>query len=82
VAASFLGWYLLYLVAAVFARGLMGHRLFGNVNVALVFGVLQFASTFVLARRHARYSRDVVDPLAAQIVADAGAPADPGTGGR
>ncbi|MCO6010716.1 DUF485 domain-containing protein [Actinoallomurus purpureus] len=67
----FLGWYFLYVLASAFARDLMAYRLFGNINVALVFGVLQFASAFVLAWRHTRYAREVLDPLAAQIVADA-----------
>jgi Protein of unknown function, DUF485 len=67
----FLGWYFLYVVAAAFARDLMAYRLLGNINVALVFGVLQFASAFVLAWRYTRYARQVLDPLAAQIVADA-----------
>jgi uncharacterized membrane protein (DUF485 family) len=71
IGATFLGWYLLYAVASAFAGHLMSRRLVGNVNVALVFGILQFASTFVLAWRHARYSREVLDPLAEQVVADA-----------
>lgn len=63
-------WYLLYVIAAVFARGLMRHRLAGDVNVTLVLGLLEFAGTFLLARRYARYSREVLDPLRAQVVAD------------
>jgi uncharacterized membrane protein (DUF485 family) len=65
-----MAWYLLYVTAAVFARDLMRHRLAGNVNVTLVFGVLEFAGTFLLARRYSRYSREVLDPLRAQVVAD------------
>jgi len=75
VTALFLVWYFLYVVASVFARGLMGHRLAGSVNVALEFGLLQFAATFLLARRYSRYSRRVLDPLRAQIAADAERPA-------
>ncbi|GAA4627964.1 hypothetical protein GCM10023196_042360 [Actinoallomurus vinaceus] len=67
----FLGWYFLYVAAAAFAREFMAYRIVGNVNVALVFGVLQFVSAFVLAWRYTRYARQVLDPLAAQIVADA-----------
>jgi uncharacterized membrane protein (DUF485 family) len=74
ISLLFIAWYFLYVVASVFARGLMRHRLIGNVNVALVFGVLQFASTFLLARRYSRYSRAVLDPLRAQVAADAGPP--------
>jgi uncharacterized membrane protein (DUF485 family) len=69
-------WYSLYVIAAAFARDLMRHRLAGNINVALVFGVLQFASTFFLAWRYSRYSRRVLDPLRAQVAADAGSGGD------
>jgi uncharacterized membrane protein (DUF485 family) len=69
-------WYFLYVIAAAFARDLMRHRLAGNVNVALVFGVLQFASTFLLAWFYSRYSRGVLDPLRAQVAADAKSGAD------
>lgn len=68
-----MAWYFLYVLAAVFARGLMRHRLAGPVDVGLVFGLLQFAATFALARRYVRHSREVLDPLRAQVVADAGA---------
>lgn len=49
----------------------MGYRLAGNVNVALVFGVLQFAATFFLAWCYSRYSRRVLDPLRERVAADA-----------
>ena len=74
-----MAWYLLYVIAAVFARDVMRHRLTGNVNVALVFGVLEFGGTFLLARRYSRYSREVLDPLRAQVVADS-EPRTPVTG--
>ncbi|WP_141963245.1 DUF485 domain-containing protein [Actinoallomurus bryophytorum] len=70
VTALLVAWYLLYVIAAAFARDLMRYRLAGNVNVALVFGVLQFASTFFLAWRYSRYSRRVLDPLRARVAAD------------
>ena len=69
-------WYLLYVIAAAFGRDLMRHRMAGNVNVALVFGLLQFASTFSLAWLYSRYSRGVLDPLRAQVAADAESGAD------
>lgn len=37
---GFLTWYLLYVILSGYARGFMGGVLFGNVNVALVFGLL------------------------------------------
>jgi uncharacterized membrane protein (DUF485 family) len=64
---AFLAWYLLYVVMSNWAGGFMSHQLFGNVNVALVFGVLQFVTTFVLAWLYSRYSTARLDPLARQI---------------
>lgn len=49
----------------------MAYRLLGTVNVALLAALLQFAVAFAIAWRHGRYCREVLDPLAAQIVADA-----------
>ena len=42
----------------------MSHKLVGNINVALVFGLLQFVTTFALAALYARYSNRHLDPLA------------------
>jgi uncharacterized membrane protein (DUF485 family) len=61
VVAGFVGWYLLYVVAATTAPGLMAHRLAGELNVALAAGLAQFATTFLLTwayARHARLRRD------------------------
>ncbi len=67
--AAFLVWYLLYVVMSNWATGFMNHRLFGNINVALVFGLLQFLTTFVIAWLYARYMNRHVDPLARQLEA-------------
>lgn len=66
----FLGWYLLYIFASGWARDFMGHELWGNINVAYVFGLLQFASTFLIAWLYERYMVKNVDPLAREIRAD------------
>ncbi|QCX28791.1 DUF485 domain-containing protein [Nocardioides jishulii] len=63
----FLGWYALYVVMSMFASDFMNHILFGNINVALVFGLLQFVSTFGIAFLYSRYSNTYLDPLATQL---------------
>lgn len=65
--AVFLAWYFLYVIASAWARDFMGHKLVGNINVGLVFGVLQFVSTFLIAFVYSRYMRNRVDPLAERI---------------
>jgi uncharacterized membrane protein (DUF485 family) len=61
---AFLAWYLLYVVMCNWATDFMDTRLFGNVNVALVFGLLQFLSTFVIAFLYSRHANRYLDPLA------------------
>ena len=64
---GFLSWYLLYILMSNYAGGFMNHRLFGNINVALVFGLLQFVTTFGLAFLYSRFSATKLDPLARQL---------------
>ena len=66
---AFLAWYLLYVIMSNWAGGFMDIRLVGNINVALVFGLLQFASTFLIAWLYARHMNRHVDPLARSLVA-------------
>lgn len=63
----FLAWYGLYVVMSMFAGEFMNRVLFANINVALVFGLLQFVSTFGIAWLYSRYSTTHLDPLAAQL---------------
>ena len=65
--AVFLAWYLLYVIMAGYARGFMDTKLFGNINVAYVFGLLQFVSTFVIAYVYSRYADRNLDPTADAI---------------
>ena len=65
--AGFLAWYLLYVLLSAYARDFMGTQLLGNINVAYVFGLLQFLSTFVIAYVYARYADKHFDPTAERI---------------
>src|SRR5215210_6443 len=63
----FLSWYLLYVILSGWARDFMGHELWGNINVAYVFGLLQFVSTFLIAWLYERHMDNNVDPIAARV---------------
>lgn len=65
--AAFLAWYLLYVLMATYARGFMSTKLVGEINVGLVFGLLQFVSTFLITALYVRYANRRLDPLAEQI---------------
>jgi uncharacterized membrane protein (DUF485 family) len=64
---AFFLWYALYVILSAYARGFMDTKVVGNINVALVFGLLQFVSTFVIAWLYARYANRRVDPIADKI---------------
>ncbi|MFD6875417.1 MULTISPECIES: DUF485 domain-containing protein [unclassified Streptomyces] len=58
---GFFLWYVAYVIAATMAPDLMARPVAGAVNVALVAGLGQFLSTFLLTwayARHARLRRD------------------------
>jgi uncharacterized membrane protein (DUF485 family) len=65
--AVFFGWYALYVVLSAFARDFMSTKIVGNINVALVFGVLQFVTTFLIAWLYARWASRRLDPLVDEI---------------
>ncbi|MBO2460630.1 DUF485 domain-containing protein [Actinomadura violacea] len=67
VTAAFFGWYAVYVALSAFARGFMARQVAGHVNVALLLGVLQFASTFLLAWAYLAYARRRLDPLAEDL---------------
>ena len=67
VTVAFLAWYLLYVLMSGYARGFMDTKLLGNINVAYVFGLLQFVSTFVIAYLYSRYAEKHLDPTADAI---------------
>ncbi|MER7751888.1 DUF485 domain-containing protein [Kitasatospora sp. NPDC097643] len=67
VTIGFVLWYLLYVLLSSYAPGLMGTKVVGHINVALVLGLLQFVSTFAIAAWYARYAERRIDPPAAAI---------------
>jgi uncharacterized membrane protein (DUF485 family) len=65
--AVFLLWYLLFVLAADYAHGFMSTKLVGNITVGLIFGLLQFVSTFVITGLYVRYANKHLDPVADKL---------------
>ena len=59
---GFIAWYLMYVLLSNYAGGFMGTKLVGHINVALVLGLAQFITTFLIAWWYARYSAANLDP--------------------
>jgi uncharacterized membrane protein (DUF485 family) len=63
----FLAWYFLYVLLADYAPGFMSHRIGGNINVALLFGLGQFVSTFAITLIYVRWADQKFDPDAKHL---------------
>jgi uncharacterized membrane protein (DUF485 family) len=67
VTGLFLAWYLLYVLMATYAPAFMSAKIGGNITVGLIFGLLQFVSTFAITIWYVRYANRRLDPLAEQL---------------
>ena len=57
----------MYVLLASYAPAFMAIKVFGNINVGLIFGLLQFVSTFVITTLYVRYANRHLDPAAEKI---------------
>jgi uncharacterized membrane protein (DUF485 family) len=64
MAALFLAWYFLYVLLAAYAPDFMSQKVFGNVNVGILFGLGQFVSTFLITILYVRWADREFDPRA------------------
>ena len=68
--AAFLVWYLLYVVLSDYAHGFMSTKVLGNINIGLIFGLLQFVSTFLITWLYVRHANKHLDPISEKIRAE------------
>lgn len=64
---AFLLWYLLYVLLSDYAHEFMGTKVIGNINIGLIFGLLQFVSTFVITSMYVRHANKKLDPISEKI---------------
>ncbi|MEU0630151.1 DUF485 domain-containing protein [Streptomyces sp. NPDC005989] len=64
---AFVLWYLLYVLLSNYAGGFMGTKVYSNINVAFVFGLAQFVTTFLIAWLYSRHAAAKLDPKAEAI---------------
>ncbi|MET7682983.1 DUF485 domain-containing protein [Streptomyces sp. NPDC005423] len=64
---AFIVWYLLYVLLSSYADDFMGTKVVGNINIALVLGLAQFLTTFLIAWWYARRAAAQLDPRAEAI---------------
>ncbi|GAA2132552.1 MULTISPECIES: DUF485 domain-containing protein [Arthrobacter] len=64
---AFLLWYFAYVLLADYAVGFMSTKVWGNINIGLILGLLQFVSTFAITGWYVSYSNRKLDPIASEI---------------
>ncbi len=64
---AFFSWYLLYVLLSTYADDLMSRQLFGNVNLGIVLGLAQFATTFLITQLYVRHAGRNTDPIADEM---------------
>ena len=67
MAVAFLLWYFAYVLLADYAVEFMSIKVWGNINVGLIMGLLQFVTTFAITGWYVSYSNRKLDPIAAEI---------------
>jgi uncharacterized membrane protein (DUF485 family) len=67
VTIAFLVWYFTYVLCAAFARDFMNIKVIGEFNIGLIFGLLQFVTTFLIALFYARHMNSKFDPEADKL---------------
>jgi uncharacterized membrane protein (DUF485 family) len=65
-------WYLAYVLLAGYAPAFMATPVFGRVNVGLLIGLGQVATTFIITMIYVSYANRRLDPIAAEIRAENG----------
>ena len=64
---AFLAWYFLYVILTAFAREWVSTPVIGNINIALILGLLQFVSTFLIMWLYERHSSKNLDVASEKI---------------
>lgn len=67
---AFLVWYFAYVLLSTYAPGAMSVRVLGTLNLGLLLGLAQFATTFLITWLYLRHANKSLDPLARAIRAE------------
>lgn len=67
MAVIFLLWYIAYVVVAAFAPQVMSIKVLGNINLGIIWGLLQFVTTFAITMAYVSFANRKIDPVATDI---------------
>lgn len=64
---AFMVWFLAYVLMSAYATEFMATPVFGLINVGLIFGLLQFVTTFGITMLYVRFANKTLDPMSRKI---------------
>ncbi|MEL5992470.1 DUF485 domain-containing protein [Microbacterium sp. 9H2] len=70
LSAFFLIWYFVYVLLAGWAKDFMATPVFGDINVGLLIGLGQFATTLIITLWYVRFANTQLDPKSSAIRED------------
>lgn len=60
-------WFLLYILLAMFAPDFYATKIWGNVNLGIIIGLLQFATTFAITYAYVKFADRELEPRTEDI---------------
>ena len=60
-------WYIAYVLLADYAHEFMSTPVIGSINIGLLLGLAQIATTFIVTTWYVSYANRRLDPIAAKI---------------
>lgn len=67
MAIFFLVWYFAYVLLADYFHDFMSIKVWGNINLGILLGLLQFVSTFIITAAYVSFANKKIDPQATRI---------------
>lgn len=68
----FFAWYMVFVLLAAFAPGIMSRPVLGSINFGIVLGLLQFVSLMLITTLYSSFMKRRIDPAVAEIRRKAG----------
>lgn len=60
-------WFIAYVILAMFAPDLYATKVWGNINLGLILGLLQFVTTFFITYAYVKYADRELEPRTEDI---------------
>lgn len=65
--ATFIGFYFVFVLTAVYAPSFMGRKVFGSITIGIIFGLLNFATTYFVTWAYVRHANRNLDPMSTSL---------------